>query len=380
MSVKAIKLFDKYIGGPMCFLFGLFSSTSMQIKNHYSRILIIQLWGIGETILTLPAIRALREKYKNANITVLATQRNAAVYENNKDVDKIIVLRMNVFSIKMFMLAHLKSYDLVVDFEEYLNISALISLFAGKERLGFGQSFRGTTYTKTRNYNDKQHTSQTFLDLVRVLGCDLKFNKLIKLKTTGKEQKPIKEFFEKHNIAGKKLVIGIAPGAAESARSRMWPLHKYAKLIDKLIEKYKRKKPAVLLIGADFDNEVNKKVMSMIKHKKRVINCAGRFSLRETFYMIEKCKVFIGNDSGPMHIAAAQGVKTIGLFGPNTPVRWAPLGKGNISLYHKQFCSPCIHTHRGRVPECIFGKDNKCMKAISTDEVVKGVERLIKKQ
>ena len=94
--------------------------------------------------------------------------------------------------------------------------------------------------------------------------------------------------------------------------------------------------------------------------------------------MIEQCKFFVGNDSGPMHIAAAQGVKTIGLFGPNTPVRWAPIGKKNISVYHEWFCSPCIHTHKGIVPECIFGRDNKCMKAIQVKKVIDAVEKLLK--
>ena len=85
--------------------------------------------------------------------------------------------------------------------------------------------------------------------------------------------------------------------------------------------------------------------------------------------------MLISNDTGPMHIAAAQGVKTIGLFGPNLPIRWGPFGKWNIAVYKKGVCSysPCINVHKGEVPECRFGEDNKCMKAIKVEDVLKYV-------
>ncbi|MBI2653126.1 glycosyltransferase family 9 protein, partial [Candidatus Woesearchaeota archaeon] len=92
---------------------------------------------------------------------------------------------------------------------------------------------------------------------------------------------------------------------------------------------------------------------------------------------------FIGNDAGPMHIAAAQGVKTIGLFGPNLPIRFGPYGKGNTSLYKGYNCefSPCINVHKGQVPDCLYPRNSndyqKCMKNISVNDVLKEVEKLI---
>ena len=87
--------------------------------------------------------------------------------------------------------------------------------------------------------------------------------------------------------------------------------------------------------------------------------------------------MFIGNDAGPMHIAAAQGVKTIGLFGPNLPVRFGPYGKKNESIYRGHNCqySPCINVHKGKVPDCLYPKNSrdyqKCMKNIKVREVLK---------
>ena len=77
-------------------------------------------------------------------------------------------------------------------------------------------------------------------------------------------------------------------------------------------------------------------------------------------------------------MAAAQGVKTIGLFGPNLPIRWAPFGRGNVSIYKKGVCkySPCINVHLGKVPECIL-KDNICMKAIKVEDVLNAVKKIV---
>ena len=95
---------------------------------------------------------------------------------------------------------------------------------------------------------------------------------------------------------------------------------------------------------------------------------------------MEKLNWFIGNDAGAMHIAAAQGAKTIGLFGPNIPLRFAPYGKNNISIYKGEICefSPCINVHKGEVPDCLYPKHSgdyqKCMKNIKVEDVLDKVK------
>ncbi|MBW3012122.1 glycosyltransferase family 9 protein, partial [Candidatus Woesearchaeota archaeon] len=124
------------------------------------------------------------------------------------------------------------------------------------------------------------------------------------------------------------------------------------------------------------------KIMSMMKHKDNAYNLAGQTKVTESFYLIEKCSIFISNDTGPMHVAASQGVKTIGLFGPNTPKLWGPYGKKNIALYHKVQCSPCILNEKGIFPECIYNGTKlyqQCMKKITVKEVLKAFEKLKRK-
>jgi len=375
MGIKLIKFIDKYIGSVLCLILAAIKAflprhDDIKIKN----ILVLQFWGIGETILTLPAIKVLRNKFPKAEIAILATDRNRDVYSGLNFFNRLLLINLNPFSIKLFMLKNIKKYDLVIDFEEYLNISSIMAFFIGKRRIGFSHGIRSLLYTDKVKYNDKQHVTQTHLDLLKPLGIIKKADKLEKLFINKKDKKIIDDFITKNNLKNKKL-IGIAPGAAESARSRIWPRDNFAELADKLIEKYKNSK--IIFIGSKEEYNLINDVISLTKNKEKTINAAGKITLKQTFYLISKCSLFISNDTGSMHIAAAMGIKTIGLFGPNVPVRWAPFGKGNVSVYKGNICkySPCINVHKGEVPECRFGEDNKCMKAISVDDVLGAVTK-----
>jgi len=177
-SVNTIKFLDKYVGFLSCLFLSINKLFSHRKIQKYNKILIIQLWGIGETILTLPAIEALRENNKKSTIDILVTSRNNEVFYNNKNINNIKVLNLNPFSIKLFIWRNLRKYDLVIDMEEYLNISAIIAFFTGKGRIGYSHGIRSSLYSETIDYNDKQHVVYTFLDLLKPLGIKKKSRKI----------------------------------------------------------------------------------------------------------------------------------------------------------------------------------------------------------
>jgi heptosyltransferase-2 len=377
VSVNAIKFLDKYIGSLLCLFLSINKLFKHKKTNRYNKILIIQLWGIGETILTLPAIKALRDKLKKSNRDILVTERNKEVYYKNKNINNVKVLKLNPISIKLFILRNYKKYDLVIDMEEYLNISSIIAFYTGKERIGYSHGIRSNLYTERVNYNDRQHTAETFLDLVRALNIGYNLKSLEKLNYSKKDKNSVDKFLKDKKITKKDFVVGIAPGAAESARARMWPQENYIELCNNILTNKKNK---IIFIGNKDEGELIGKIQKNIKEKNRTINTAGLCSLNALFYLIEKCNLFIGNDAGPMHIAAAQGVKTIGLFGPNLPVRFAPYGKNNKSIYKGNNCqfSPCINVHKGQVPDCLYPKNSKdyqkCMKNIKVIDVLQSIK------
>ena len=355
MPAKALA---KYIGAEMCLLF---HPISIAIKNKFPekarKILLIQLWGMGESILTLPAISELKKKYKGRSIAVLCTERNRAVYYNQGV--EIVELSMNPLLIAFFLLKNMRKFDIVVDFEEYLKISAIISFLLGKYSIGYSHGIRSKLYSVKVRYNDVQHVSQTFADLLNPLCISAKIQELTKLKYGKEDMDHINKLLNKIKMKNGKIAA-ISAGAAESAKCRMWPKEKWAELIDRI--PYEN----VLLIGGKDVYRENEEILGMLKSRKHVCNIAGMTSQNELFALMEKVSLVISIDSGPMHVAAAQRIKTVGLFCPNTPVRFGPLGKGNISIYKPVLPKPCINVHKGEVPNC--GRHNH-MSKIAVEDV-----------
>ena len=380
--VIVIKFIDKCIGNLICNFLKLFNKNTQDkidnIKND--KLLVVQLWGIGETILTLPAIECLRKKFPKAEIHILATSRNRDIFFNNKNINNVIIIKLNPLSILKFILKNMKKYDLVIDMEEYLNISAIIAFFIGQRVIGYSHGARAKLYTNKIKYNDKQHAVQTFLDLIRILNIEYDTKVLPKLNFSKNDKKIVDIFLRNNGVKNNDVVICVAPGAAESAKSRMWPYDRYAEICDEVIANYNAK---IIFVGVLNEIELIDNIQKNMENKDKTINAAGKITLNQLFYLPSKPKLFIGNDAGPMHIAAAQGIKTLGLFGPNLPIRFGPYGKGNVGLYKGYNCefSPCINVHKGQVPDCLYPKSSndyqKCMKNISVDDVLKEVEKMV---
>ncbi len=376
-SVKLIKFLDKYIGFLSCLFLSAFGIFRGKKSSDFRNILVIQLWGLGETILTLPAIEALRQKYKKSSIDVLVTDRNKDVYFKNKNIDNVGVLGLNPVSIILFMLGNFKKYDAVIDMEEYLNVSSIIAFFVGKRRIGFSHGVRSNLYTDKVDYNDKQHAVYAFLDLLKPLNIKKNVEKLPNLGYSANDKKNVDKLLKKFNIGKKDFIVGFGVGAAESAKSRMWPKERFAKVADYLIKRYNAK---IILIGNNEENKFIDELQNLMENKNCSFNAAGLINAREMFCLISLCRLFVGNDSGPMHVAAAQGVKTIGLFGCNLPVRFAPFGKNNYSIYKKKNQDACINVHKGEVGECKFGRENACVKKIQVSDVIHLVDKAMKKK
>ncbi len=356
--VKLYRAIDKYMGGLLCLVLSIFSwqPKEMGIKN----ILVVRLWTIGESILTLPMIHALRKRFPKAKISVLVTKRSREIFTGNKDIDKII--HFGLKNLGLF-----KKFDLAIDTEPYFKLSALLAFYLAKKRIGFSHGIRSLLYSGKVKFNDKQHAVLTFLDLSKMVGAWYKPDKLIKLAVSEKDKGAVEAYLKNSGIKKGDFLVGICPGAAESAKHRMWPAERFSQLADKLIKRYKAK-----IIFVEKDKKIIRKIQNLMKYGS--FDSEG-LSLKQVIYLIENCKFFISNDTGPMHIAASQGVKTIGLFGPNLPLRYGPFGKGNKALYHKVWCSPCVNTHEGSFPECFNKEFQKCLKLITVDEVLRAVRK-----
>lgn len=351
MNIPLIRRIDKYVGIPICWILSIFSRKN-KIKKP-NKIAIIKVWALGDSVNSLPAIKSLKDKFPECKIDVIASDNNESVYEGQEFIDKIIN-----FSNKKQLIKSFRKYDLVLDFEPYFKFSTILSYYLGKQRIGFSNiSSRKNVYTKSILFDRNKHISHIYCDFLKYLNIESKHEKLIELK-----------FIEdKEFLKDKKILIGICSGSGETSKfTRSWPKERFAELADRILE---NKKYNIVFFGSPKEKREIEKIQNMMKNKSYYYT----EDIRKSFHIIKNCKIFISNDTGPMHIAAAQGCKVIGLFGPNTPSLWGPYGKNNVSIFHPNKGQKMIENAKGKFP-----KKNTSILNITVDEVYEEFKKLEK--
>nr|MBA4405420.1 hypothetical protein [Nanoarchaeum sp.] len=349
MNIPLIRKLDKIIGIPTCLVLSIFSrKTKIRKPKH---IAIIKVWALGDSVNSLPAIKSIKDNFPDCKIDIIVSDNNKAVYEGQEFIDKIINFSNKKSLIKLF-----RKYDLVLDFEPYFKFSTMLSYYLGKQRIGFSNiKSRRNVYTKTVLFDRTKHISKIYFDFVKYLEIEPNYDKLIELKSI------------EDNTFTKDKIIGICAGSGETAKyTRSWPKERFAELADKIIDKHKIK---IVFFGSPKEKNEIESIQKLMKNK----SYAYTDDIKKAFYVIKQCNIFISNDTGPMHIAAAQGCKVIGLFGPNTPTIWAPYGKNNVSIFHPNKGQKMIENAKGKFP-----KNNTSILNITTNEVFEEVEKLIK--
>lgn len=359
----------------MCLGYGMLHDKKPLDKKEVKEILIVRLWTLGETILTLPMIERLRKEYPHAKITVLARNNNKEIFKFVDFIDDVLLFENENLRILWGLHGH---FDLAIDTEPYLRVSGLLARFLSKKQIGFDHGVRGRVYSDRVRYDDRIHSVELFCDLLKPLGIDYKPEKLVRLKASDISHKI-------ENMTGKSLedikIIGIHASTAQSAKYRAWPTDNFAKLIDMLITRDPN--IFVVLTGTPSEHKLNEDIICSCDHK-RVFNLAGMLNFSEFIGLFDCLDLFISNDTGPMHLAATQGCKVVGLFGPNLPLRFGPYptdGLRNFSIYHgdKVPCSPCINVHTGQFKKCRRMKNGtgECMCLIEPEEVYDVVKNVI---
>ncbi len=361
--IKIQRFIDKYIGGILCLALSL---SSRRVIREPQRIAVVKLWAVGESVLTLPMIASLKKRFPHASLSVFCRLRNKQVYAGLPFIDEIIVCEpeslRTIWSLR-------SAFDIVIDCEPYLNISALLTSWIGGNRIGFSHGMRSLLYDTKIEYDDGQHVVLTYMDLVEHLSIHSVPTSLVQLSTSKSDVLVVKSWL-KNQFFSRGKIFGICASAAESGLSRLWPLQNYGELINVLVETHHA---SIILVGTKKDQGTMDQLRFMSKYPERVGNAAGATTLGQLFALVKKCNVFISNDTGPMHVAAAQGVPTVGLFDPNTPVRFAPYGRKNGFVYKPTRPFPCINVHKG-VIDC---KHSNHMSKITVEDVLKEITTIL---
>lgn len=365
IDVKLLRTIDKYVFGAVSLAVGpLVKAFSRGGRPPAPRkVLLIKLWAIGDSVLALPLIYAIKEKYPDAEIDVLCHPSNKPVFENTGGVISGVI-EVNTRNV----LGMVRRYDVCFDTEPYLNFSSILAAFAAKRRVGFRNRFRWLFYHHTVGTEIDRHAVEKTLEMGNYIGVSGPV-RLVPVRCSAESAEAAATLLADSGITEGDTLIGFCASVGNSVKARQWPRENFRKAARRLLGSEKGVK--VVLLGTMEDRELNEFIRD---GNPRIVDLSGKATLEETFCLVRSMKAFLSNDTGPMHIAAAQGVRTLGLFGPSSPILWGPHGEGNAHICHgPEVCeySPCNLPHRGLVPECYLKGDRKdiCIRAITVDEV-----------
>jgi len=331
-------------------------------REGLSRILVRGTNWIGDAVMTLPALAWIRETYPRARITILAKPWVAAVYRLSPHVDDVLIFERpgrHEGSAGLFRLAgalRKEGFDAAILLQNAIEAAIIASLAGIPIRAGYNTDGRGILLTHAVVVNREVrriHQTRYYLEMVRALGCRGAETRP-RLKLTGEMEEIGERVWRRYNLEGRPLA-GMAPGAAYGPAKR-WPAARFSALADMLTETLAAR---VVLFGSAADGEVTGEVTAKARHD--LLNLAGKTNLEEAVALIARCRLFVSNDSGLMHVSAALGVPTVAVFGSTNPVTTAPLGE-KVRIVRKDIpCSPCLKKRcRG---------DFACMNLIGPEEV-----------
>lgn len=366
MLFEIERFVEKKVLPPTCSLLSIFKRKK-PLSGKNKEMLVIRLWALGESILCLPMIKALKQADPDSRITVLCTKKNSDVFRGQDFIDAC--KETSSSSIPLFILRNLWRFDVAIDTEPHFAISAILSFFCAKRSIGYDHGPRAKLYDVNVAYNDAQHAVYTICDLLKPLGINARPKELVRLKYGQGTAKALDAKLKAAGINPGPL-IGVHAFTGPSATWRAWPKERFAQLIDRIKERYGC---TFILTGSSSEEPGNLEIINMLKDKRDVF-CMSDLSQTELFCLVARYDLMVANDTGPMHVAAAQGVPTIGLFGPNLPQRFGPFPpERNLAFYHPSPGHPVINIHLNEIRKC----DGECMRLISVDEVFEGAIKVL---
>lgn len=375
---------DFYMGFLLCsllaFLYRIRGKGKVFLPRtlNNKKILTIKFLGFGSIIMTTPFIAEMKKNYPEAKIHFLTFSDNAPICESIRLIDKTFYLEKK--SLGKFIVSLVKNlhqirkqnYDLVFNLEFFSNFSLLLTTLS-KSKLGFcfggRHEYRKILCHRIISYENEPHVIDKFFNFLRIFVNKPLGNKkqLTELKESQEARKRVLNLLERKQVdISKNILVLININASEMSRIRKWPIEYYQQVISFLLS---QKRVKIILIGGKEDIPYVSRMENMISLKKdRVINLAGQTSLKELISLMKVSHLYLGNDSGPLHLAEACHLPNISFFGPESPNVYGHPGPKNYIFYSNLPCSPCLNVYTNKDTSCT---DNICLKIIRPDKVIK---------
>jgi len=326
---------------------------------------------LGDAVMATPCLQDIKQAFPEAKVTAMCQGAVADLVAGNPFVDQVLKFKKisgwihTAFHPNILFPLKKEEFDLGVLLTN--SFSSAYWFYRGdvKERVGFATHWRSLLLNHpvpVPKDIEQRHLVDIYKDLLVSIGIP-RSETLPRLYLSEEEKKAAKERLDQLKLFQGQKIIGINPGAAFGS-AKCWPKASFEKLLERLVIET----PYLMVVfgdmaGASLVDEITQGM------GERVVNLAGKTTLRELLALIDGCDAFLSNDSGPMHIAAALQVPLLAIFGSTNPTKTGPYKFGEV-LYKQVSCSPCYKR--------VCPIDFRCMEKISSDEVFDRLVALVK--
>ena len=405
ISVNTMRAIDHWVGVPLCALVSPLVALVDRIKSLFTptleapkKLLFIELSEMGSAILVDPAMRNAQARGAELFFLIFKSNRaslsllNTVKPENIFTIDSSSLGGLIKDTLRFLWIARCHKIDTVIDLELFSRFTALLTGLCGAQRrVGYhifhGEGlWRGTMLTRKVHYNPHIHITKNFLSLIHAAYAkeiEVPFSKIQILDSEVRLEQAIIDTQVKNAVLerivklassagipfahGRQRLILINPNASDLLPQRRWAQARFSELIQSIAKRYPD--DLILITGSPAEIAYVETVRS-VANVAHALNFAGQVSFSELPALYTLSDVMVTNDSGPGHFSAVTPLRTIVLFGPETPALYGSLGN-SISITANLACSPSVSAANHRKTPC---HNNICMQAISVKQVMEKVE------
>jgi len=350
----------------------------MNQLSRPDKILIVKLSAIGDVIHALPTARVLRQNYPEAEISWIVEDKAKDMVLGNPHLDEVIILPKGKWKEefkedKWRTLKEVKNFfkglrekriDLAIDLQGLFKSGIITYLSGAKRRVGYSDGREGSTLFYNKKVEPREGeipVVDRYLELIEAVGAEVNEVKF-DIEVNENEKDRVDKLLGSLPSSQQKKLVGINPFTSWSSKN--WPKEKYAKLAERLVRELDLQ---VLFTGGSGDREGIDNILEMMEEP--AYNLAGKTSLKELAELYSRIDIFVGGDTGPMHLAVAQEVPVVAIMGPTTPERNGPYGEGHVVIQKDLECKNCWQR--------VCDRDLACMKDIEVEEVLSAIKGLI---
>lgn len=357
-------------------------------REMIRRILVVKLDHIGDCVLALPAIRRLKRHFPAARLTVLTGSASRAVWALEPAIDELIefdffyarssaglVERTEDHWRELCKLLAPYRFDLAIDLRKHWETRPVLQYTGARYFAGFDMKGKFPWLDVAIEWTEdvallrkRQQTADELINLVDAVAAASEADRTVIAHLPEPLTADALASIPMARQIFRKRVVCVHPAAGNEMKQ--WPAKYFCSLIDQLVE---TEDVNVILIGGADEVELEKTIFDGIANRRSVWSLIGRVSLRDLAALMTRCALFVGNDSGPKHIAAGLGIPTVGIHSGVIDAReWGPKGPNAVGIQRVMTCAPCYHL---KIEDCNRGL--ACLHGLLPADVVRVCQRLL---